>query len=413
MSNKYPLTKVSVDRRRYTWSGFFDNGIEHNVTGSFDVTLDQGVTLGASPNTWRDILARGGMATSSLQGTRRSYSVNGASWDYHWEPFVKPNLLYGYGGGDVGGPSLGTSPNVPSAADSSADSKASGKFLGDYLAKTNTWRGGNFLAEVTETIHMLKHPVQSLFGDTIGFANRVGRIKRLARRDPRAYGRQLGQLWLGFSFGWKPLFEDIRDANAAINKLASGTGHDSTKIQGYGKTESFSAGLVSVGLPAYAGPPCVALRNSVSKRAVRYTGLLRAQPESLATIADTFGISATDILPAVWEAIPWSFLVDYFVNVQEVVDSFKMASASFGGCEKGIRNDEKRQLSPFFIQGSPPTPGYHSNVAGGGGSSMSTSVSRGTSGIPYPSFRFKMPGMGSLKWVNISALLAAIQRSKP
>ncbi len=413
MTNIYPLSRVSVDRRRYTWAGRFYNGVYHDVSGEFLVSLDQGVTLGKSPDTWKLILARGGMATSVLSGVRKSYSVGDASWSYRWEPFTPQNNLFGSGSGSIVAPSLGLAPAVDDIADSAADAKARAKFLGDYLSKTNRWRGGNFLAEVAETVHMLRHPVQSLFGNTIGFANRVGSIKRLAKRNPRAYGRKLGQLWLGYAFGWKPLFDDIKDANSAISKLSDGTGHDSTKIQGNGRSASFAAGLVNAGLPAYAGPTCLMVRNSKSVKNIRYTGLLRAQPESLSTIADNFGVNATDVLPAVWEAIPWSFLIDYFVNVQEVVDSFRYASVDWGGCEVGVKNENSRQCGGLFLASEPLTPGYHSSVGGGTGKATSTAVKRGSSGVPYPGFRFKIPGMGSLKWVNISALLAAIQRSRP
>jgi hypothetical protein len=398
--------------RANCWSKQWQHCEGNSISSPFVDT----VTLGASPNDWRKLIALGSNASSGLSGTRHTYKGGGAGYAYGFTLAASSanKCIRGTASGDMAFTATSWPSSPGGSANSDADAIARKRLLERYLNARKSWRGGNFLAEFAETVHMLRHPIESLFSSTSHFTRRVGGIKHL---PPKAYAGALGNLWLAWSFGWKPLFDDIRDANQAIQKLASGTGHDTMPL-------SASASASSSGLSDLTSLNCGSVNNYTglwreqgrSHSTVKYYGAMRARPESFATVADTFGISPGDIIPAVWEAIPWSFFIDYFLNVQEVIDSWQYASTDFAWMNQGIKNRKSNlTYGAFSTANTIPVASRPWVSIGGGGSDKSTEfVSRAPIGsFPAPSFRFRIPGLSSLKWVNTSALIAQILASRP
>jgi hypothetical protein len=370
------------------------------------VTATDQVTLSASQQPWRYLIAAGKECTSALSGTK--YLLSWSSGGFTCQG-SGPNACFRTemsGKANVGGFPVPNQANV-----SLADSKAREKALDHYLNAVKSWRGGNFLAEFRETVHMLRHPIQNLFGHTQHFVAGVHRIRGLAKRNPTKYAGQLGNLWLAFSFGWKPLFDDIRDANSAITKLGNGTGSDTLKISGRGEASTaYSYGNSNASAPVSVYAAFAKYTKAHSE--VRYKSFFGARPESFATVADTFGISAGDLLPAVWEAIPWSFFIDYFLNVQGVIDSWQYANSGFKFGIRGERTRTSQILSAWYPANVPPN--VNVSIGVGGSEAAVVQVGRGRlSSPPYVGFRFRVPGMGSLKWVNTSALISQIAASRP
>lgn len=384
----------------------FCHAAQTGVQDQGSIIADDQVTLSASPQPWQLLIAAGKECTSSLSGINHKVSwSSGSSLVQGSGPnaCVRAEIT---GKVNVGGFPVSDQSNV-----SLADSKAREKALDHYLSAVKSWRGGNFLAEFRETVHMLRHPIQNLFGHTQHFVGGVHRIRGLAKHNPHKYAGALGNLWLAFSFGWKPLFDDIRDANSAINKLGSGTGHDTLKVTGRGSaTTAYSHAVSNASAPVtvYAA----FAKYIEAKSEVRYTNYFGARPESFATVSDTFGVNPGDILPAVWEAIPWSFFIDYFLSVQQVLDSWQYA---FSGWKFGVRGEKTittQVLSAWYPANVPAN--MSSSVSVGGSRASVVQLGRGRlSSPPYVGFRFRVPGLGSLKWVNTGALVAQIAASRP
>lgn len=417
MGQSYPQTisrlrKWSFDAPQYTFVPF-DGHVPpfcqapHSGSGSpLVLTATEVVTRGASPAAWKFLIQAGLQAGSVLSGT--GYKLVPGSGGYNYQG-SGPNACFQ---GSVSGINHVAGFPIPNSTPSSlADSLAREKLLGRYLSATKSWRGGNFLAEFRETVHMLRHPIQSLGVSTTHFVRGVHGIKHLAFSHPREYAKRLGNLWLAWSFGWKPLFDDIKDANTAIHKLASGTGHDTIKLTGNGSeasTASYSFSNASSPISVYA-----AYASYIKTvREVRYIAAFRARPESFGTVADTFGVDPYDLVPAVWEAIPWSFFIDYFLNVQGVIDSWRYASSNFAWGIRGTKSTVTRVFSDWYVANVPVNTS--TNVAVSGSEASVTLKGRTLiTSPPYVGFRFRVPGLGSLKWVNTSALIAQIAASKP
>jgi hypothetical protein len=358
-------------------------------------------------------------ATSFLEGTRYFHYVKPGTLQYFRTVQSFPNdnqCQGGYAQGSLGF-ALGFPPRV-TTVNADADQKARQKFLDKCLTQRKSWRGGNFLVEVAETIHMLRHPLTGLANGLSAFTKGVKSLRGYwLRGELEAYARHLGNLWLEYSFGWSPLFEDIKDINYALNRLADGTYADTKRISATG-TSDFTSNWQTGQIYAPPGglPGLVACDfHSRTHLSVRYVAGLRARPENLSGILDNFGISPTDIVPAVWEAIPWSFFIDYFLNVQEQLDSMQFGRADFSYMFRGIRNITSNYRSHYYVdRKAAASTHYNVNVGGGAACSSSIYCRRDPQyAPPFPFFRFRIPGMGSLKWVNVGALIAQINGSSP
>lgn len=417
----YPVTRTKIKEFRHTSSYWLINGsagpgvCQTPVTGRLVTPAKavDSVTLGASPPGWRDSLKSGEQGGSVLRGLRTGHFVHQAVYQFWRDKASFPSddqCFQGYAEGVMNG--IPAFPGVLQVINADADLKARQNFLGDALKARKSWRGGNFLAEVVETIHMLKHPIEGLAKSVGGLARDVKGIRNLG--GGTNYAKALGDIWLTRSFGWSPLFEDIKDANTALRELDKGGRFDLQRVIGsstilldtlHGQT------IIASGMPNYAQADTWRKTQS----SVKYYGALKARPECFAQVADSFGFSAGDIVPAVWEAVPWSFFIDYFLNVQEQLDSMQFARSEFGYIMRGIRNLSCNYRSDWYPTSNAASSGHvHVRATGGQAASSTTYVQRDPqTAIPFPPFHFRIPGLGSLKWVNVGALAGQIFGSRP
>jgi hypothetical protein len=292
-----------------------------------------------------------------------------------------------------------------------AEYKAASQLLSNYLKASNSWRGGNFLAEFRETVEMFAHPLSSFYRQTWHFADKVRGIKRYALDKPK-YKKALADLWLGYKFGVLPTISDLNDATEAITRLQYGLRHDTIKLRGKGSISEMeiSSGIVLSGASANLW------RSSWDQKAdyhVFYQGAVIAGPENGATILREFGVGVFDVLPAVWEAIPFSWLIDYFTNVSEVLDSMRFWNVTPAWLNRTVRNSRTLNLGAA-TQRDQTKATYTATVSDGGYYGLKTFVTRSAVGsMPYPGFKMKFPAFSSQKWLNVAALATQILSSKP
>jgi hypothetical protein len=376
--------------------------------------VDDTVDHGDGYRDWRSRIRLGQDATSTLDGTYHSAIL------HHGDCNVELETIHGFEpwkqySGELTKAYLGFNDPGPSIS-TIADDKARSKFLADYIRLKNTWRGGNFLAEVGETVKMLRHPVRALFHSTVQFAKSVKKFRKRphgpnSARAARALRKALSDAWLTWAFGIQPLIADCNDAAKAVNVVTSrhgGTGHDTTIISGSGRDTVIPFDFTRTGMNFVAGDPGNGAWFRLVQKSdynVKYRACVRAALETPRSVAENFGVDPYDALPAVWEAIPWSFFIDYFVNVQEMVDSIRLANADISWCYVGVRNAGTYNCIPH---GYPSVAGQRGSLSGGGFYTLVKHVHRAPTGIPYPRFHLKVPGIGSKAWLNIAALTSQI-----
>ena len=386
----------------------------HQTNWSRSFPVSGSVTHGDNIRDWRERIARGESATTTLSGTSTlNFTSVGATIRHlnknNFGKIVTQNLH----SGDLLQIAAGTTAPF-TGLDSVAEQRAASKYLSKYLTLSNTWRGGNFLAEIRETWHALRHPVKAFYQQTWDFAGKVRKIGGVYKKR-NDYAKHLADAWLAFKFGVQPLVNDCNDAQAALEKLKNGTGHDQKVLSCFGRNSSYSkASLVWQPWMVDSGwTSGHMIRYIVSHNTVRYLVAIKATPEDRSTVANQFGVGVFDVVPAVWEAIPWSFFIDYFANIGQLLDSCRLWNAPVGWVNRTIRNSTATTHRDATID--VPVSGFNEYHIEGRPHlyALSRFVSRSASSAPSLSFRFTCPGLSSMKWLNIAALGRQVTASKP
>lgn len=171
---------------------------------------------------------------------------------------------------------------------------------------------GEILSEISQTVSMLRRPMAS----SKTLLSKISKSwKRSKWRTARDSTKALSDAWLEHRYGWKPIFYDAESIMKEANKKASGrlerkvvrsTGRTTSD-----KTKSFSnIPLVYIGWGA-TGAVRTSQKGSGSAGVI-YEVVNRTATQELDRIA---GTRARDLPATIWEVLPYSFVVDWFVNV--------------------------------------------------------------------------------------------------
>lgn len=115
---------------------------------------------------------------------------------------------------------------------------------------------------------------------------------------------------LEYSFGWAPLVSDVSNALSTLT-----AGLPAFIVRGRGKVkDSFRSSWVTKGVPNVTSSDFVVWESRHSIRA-----RVRAINPNTA-LANQLGL--VNLATPIWEVTPWSFVVDYFVNVGEWLNGF-------------------------------------------------------------------------------------------
>lgn len=385
-------------------------GYPDNVT-RYVVSADgvNSVFYGPNNPNWKARIAAGQDATTSLYGTRYSVPRN-RPVEGSWYNSFDPN----YSRHGSGYPQLHVvgfrSPSATPLSKASSDAETN--FTKDFRRKTQHWSGGVFLGELRETARFLRNPVKGLYELTRGLARNVRSIKTLKRVKPQAYASALSDTWLAYQFAAKPLARDANDAGKALRSLASGRNFDLIKIRGVGEDKEAEVLPWNVDFTGGVLEACETTLEHITKSEVTIRAAWRAGGEIPPTMQ--FGISKLDIIATAWELIPWSFLVDYFTNMGDVLDALNMRFVEFAWINQSIRNDQIVTLSDWRCPATGPFSGSSQHVRGGALALRTRVVSRNIRDNSFsPRVYTKVPNADSLKWLNIAALASGILASRP
>lgn len=418
-----PTSRVKTDNRYWsleTRSKTRSGPATAGVCGPMGATQRYGVriggvntvTYGPDFRDWRERLLRGSSATTSLVGTRYTMKYTEADMTSvikKSSPFYVSNACHLI---VAEGSNLNqTFPTVPIAAmNADAEQIAARNFLKSYIRETRSWHGGATIAEFAETVRFMGSPLKSLYKRTWTFIGKVKKLRKVYERDKILYAKLLAQLWLAYAFAIAPMVSDVNAAQDAVRSLCENLNSvDVKRIVGSGQVNVQESWSTNTSAPGFFGRVEQDVFTHLVN-GVKYLGAIKVRPPGFSAIAQDFGVGFTDIVPAVWEGIPWSWLFDYFLNVQEVLESYKLAWAEFAWLQRTVRNRRVRFATPF----RPSVLADYETVCNGGKwYTQVTRVTRGAvAGPPYPNFQFKIPGaLGQIG--NLSALFLAIKGSKP
>lgn len=372
------------------------------------------VTKGDNIPGWRQKLARGENVTTSLTGEKSKIRLTNGYMTAQRPKIGTGTMIYLTESVDSYGltTSLPTG-SVTSIDDTKANNAALRKFVGRLEEVNNAFKGGVFLGELAQTLRSIKNPAQSLRRLASDWRATGVKLRRTANFRPlperrRLVKEALADSWLETQFHWKPLLNDIDDGCRALAELATGQALIGPRISGKGEAREnvgVTVGSGGVNLLRYKQHTVVEDHSIVIFR-----GAVRVNPRSNALMApELLGFNPASFVPTAWELVPYSFLIDYFTNIGDILTGWSHSVSELKWCNRTsirtARVDRRVHTNTAMCRETTPTV----TLAHGQAKVIceTTHVSRDLYvGSLTPRFEFEIPGMGSKKWLNIAALLA-------
>nr|QDH90916.1 MAG: hypothetical protein H2RhizoLitter7333_000003 [Leviviridae sp.] len=296
------------------------------------------------------------------------------SWNIQRPPYVHPMQFAMSKGENTGnaGPSMTPSLGPAAFGDSDALNRTYSKLT---QATGDTATMLNNLHEARDSLSMITNVATSLIG--AASALRRGDLPKVAKNlgihprqlDPRKLktAKSFGDKWLQIHFGWVPLVQDI---GAGLNVLNSDFGV--RKVKSITKTPYSRHTRID------NGGGFTSLQDVSVSTSYRFQQSIRISNPNL-FLANQMGV--VNPLSVLWEAVPYSFVVDWFTNVGQCLSSM----SDFVGLS--IENPQ----STFFQEGT-SGDGYTNPYIAGGSLQLSTGKSVYVTrdlGVPGPTLELK------------------------
>jgi len=412
VTSQYKLTWPQLRRVAVYQNGELragDDQIESGVSNAGDNYVVRGDNF---PD-WKQRISRDESATTSLLGVVSGGFVADESVDV----FFKRKIPLSPGFDEYTATLYGSVSRVgtlasPADGDDSlaafTDSMAIQEFVARCLKAQRAMQSLVSFGEIGETLRMIRHPLSSLQRGLFSYLSSVSTRARGVKYVRKKVQRVVAETWLENAFGWQPLINDIKgamDALSRLNTYAPLTKHINAKA---GRSavnsisEDFEVGALRVKVYRNASE-----RTTVN---VRYHGSIKVASAPTFT-TDVLGLSLRDIVPSMWELIPYSFLVDYFTNVGSIIDSMSLRRSDLNWVERGtqiecIRAHKSARVTPLDNDN---TFDYMGQISRLRDSYVSRKVvtREAYNGGFVPPLQFSIPGISSKKWLNIGALLLA------
>lgn len=413
------MTTTHVLERKWTYSGTNTVGDsvddEWNTSGTNGNTVLTDTRIGSKNPFHRSQIRNGINATTDFTGTKwtvegnesgsihtgfRAYRCSNGSYngqlDAHWEGHIFDMAL----------------PNDPSGlVVDAADASARIQFLQQIRKAQRTFNGLTFVGELAEAIRMVRRPASSLRRGIDAYYHTVK--KRTKKAPPSSKARIIGDTWLEYSFGWKPLVNDIDDGMKLIAER--NIERKTIRVAGYG--DSSTSSLSNEVNVSEGWCTAVYRSNTVSRVSVRYLGGVSFTGGNPGLSSRKSGFDTSNFVPAVWELIPYSFLVDYFSNIGKVIDAASVRGFTTSWRNKTVHKTATKTVAyarnNFVFQTCAfgNTLRYEKTYAYASAPGFRITRARVERTIPHPTIvgvkdiSFRIPGTDDpWKWLNIAGL---------
>lgn len=297
-----------------------------------------------------------------------------------------------------------------------AENRAKTKFFKAVRDAQVKLQGLVVLGELRETLRMLRRPAEGLQDLIRSYLDRARALKRgKGRGGARNFDQALSKLWLEYAFGWTPLLNDIYDARNAFNSLLERERIVKVSVGGRESKEVGPTSVADINVD-HGGHLSLRCKDILDYTdIVRYRGAVRARAATTARDRFArFGFDPKEFIPTAWELLPWSFLIDYFANIGEILESSITDTSSVIWVSKSRVRIVNLYRSGFLTNpsekvGSSNVQSYSSSI--GWVYYHRRYVQRwATSGLTIPTLSFRLPVSGS-KLTNMLALADIIGRS--
>lgn len=267
--------------------------------------------------------------------------------------------------------------------------------------------GLTIVGELRETVKMLRQPATALRLKTGLFCKDL-RVKRsqVENWKQNDWKKLVADSWLEFTFGVKPLMNDIqgiadalvefRDENIVPLRFTTTAKRSSQSAR--------SSGIIGNAVMSYniitSDETTVKWIAGIKDKAL-YDKPAYERLQALA------GLDINHVVPAAWELVPFSFLVDYFTNIGDVISGAFVSTRDIVWTSRTVVNTSSWEYVNFRLSNTDPNWARFTMEKPPYQLATSRYIDRRAAmpSVSVSSVRLELPGF-SLKWLNMAALAA-------
>jgi hypothetical protein len=308
MPTKTIVERKSVSLRSISTYDYLTAAQPEPSTYTVSASATSTKTGSANPG-WRSAVRLGQSATTPYSADIRTNELSKGSWSETLYQNGDPRKWKVASGDFL--PGIYTPGALPSVSRIQSDAvlKASNKIRGALMKMS----GPTFLGELRDTVHMIKHPAQSLL--------RSMELYCKAARNMRSV-KALTDSYLEYTYGWGPLMSDIR---GAANVAASMMINDQPSVVSSMASEKSNPEIYMQDKQLWTNVYVKQTRTYTTEVSCRIKAGIRSEVYgpigSLQRLAQLSGFSWTEFVPTAYELLPFSFVLDYFSNVGSVLSA--------------------------------------------------------------------------------------------
>jgi hypothetical protein len=375
-------------------------------TTSYSVRKWTNTLSGVKYPGWRDAVKRHVSATTTCSGWKTSvvhsdahlfvsFYLNNVAIPQNYREVSEDGWVYQSGGHNP--PSL--------LANDAADADAAGKFYSKARQELHALQGGEMLGEMGKTASSVMRITDAMLGQLFHWKRN---IRRARNAGPRRYAAGISDAYLEWKFGWDPLAKDVR---ALMNDFKNDY-FESTEVRATGRsvpTSSSNTYTESLSIANYE-----VTVTSLLECTVRYIAELSLERTGAGGLVERLGLSPNNFVPTIYNLLPWTYMIDYFSNIGNIVNAVGFPTARIRWCNRTIRNSNITKIYAGANLRAVANPGTRVNYVAVPQTTTWTTTGFQRSGVHHPSFpsdvQFKMPSvfteLGRRQWRNVAAVIA-------
>lgn len=190
------------------------------------------------------------------------------------------------------------------------------------------------LLEFVDVIRQFGSPMRSILKLTESHINRLYLQKRgikAIKYNSTQWAKVASDSYLEYAFGLAPLINDTKDVAEALARYIDEAQVVRPKQRLVGRgLEEIAASVTSLDVVPDTWAAVRSNTKTVTQKKVQYvagfSAYPTADPGSQDRLMQLLGFRAESWIPAIWEAVPWSWLVDYFTNVGDLLKSLEAST---------------------------------------------------------------------------------------
>lgn len=348
---------------------------------------------------WKRQVARGENATTNMTATAKVLEVKEGHLQCigNFNVGEPPNRRFKGVFTGLYGITPSTTLDTDGVPSGSADNDAVGDWYGKVRDRMSTFKGSVFAAESNQARRMMHDRASRMLTQIPYFQNRL-RKRWLRSRTKRGKLKTLANSWLELQFGWLPLVSDIEDAYKVL--------HNPTPMFRMAKGEGVHFSVESKNSSTGGGNQ---MRYRTEQRRttryyVKYYGSIQARADPSGSRLLDWGLGTREFLPTIWEVIPWSFAVDYFTNIGEIITAVSYANVKVRWAARTIEIERVSDTRAFYDSPLGNFPYFQMQISIPSQFTLTAKkvLRSRIEDIPIPELSFRLPDWK--KTLNLAAL---------